>query len=281
MILTVWQPLRILPALTAAADQPWALTDWTDDTLAAHDLLPRTYDAVFVSGSVVVGWAHANSDVDVYVVSDEPAPLQPQSFARVAVDPPAVPSVVAFVHGRRIDVEYWLPTQLEQILAKVAQIDFEGTESAGSDLMPEEINILFRLSVGQPLAGEQWLRAMQRRITASAVRPILTSLYFNKADGLIDDAVGQMRSGDSASAVIAARNAFGLTIDGLLAHHGQLVPAEKWRARKFERANPPEIEWDEYWRIETMSELDRNDPEAWVVAVVERCQALIAQVDIA
>jgi hypothetical protein len=36
-----------------------------------------------------------------------------------------------------------------------------------------------------------------------------------------------------------------------------------------------------YWRLETMRDLDPDDPAPWVEQVAETCQALILEVDFA
>src|SRR5205085_7176355 len=42
------------------------------ESLASSGALPAEYEAIFVSGSVIEGWGHANSDLDVYVITDHP-----------------------------------------------------------------------------------------------------------------------------------------------------------------------------------------------------------------
>ncbi|MDQ5820889.1 MAG: hypothetical protein M3540_05560 [Actinomycetota bacterium] len=243
-------------------------------------LLPDEREAVFVSGSLVAGWQHANSDVDLYVITDAEPASAPAAYSRVRLEPDLVPIVVGFAEGRRFDVEYWQEGQVDQVLAKVESFDLEGEESAGSDLGAEEADFLYRLSVGVALEGEDWLRRRQTALEHSAIRPIFTSLAFNHADGFIEDAVGLLRSGDHETAILCAHRGFQLVVDGLLAHYGELSPSAKWRARKVHAAHPAELAWERYWELETMRGLDLDRPATWVEDVLQECQRIMEAVDI-
>ena len=90
------------------------------------------------------------------------------------------------------------------------------------------------------------------KIRESDVQTMVAAGHFDAADDAIEDAVGLIKSADLASAVLSARRAFDLTIDGLLAHCGEFAPSEKWRARKLARAKPAQIGWEEFWDMQTM-----------------------------
>ena len=250
------------------------------ESLATSGALPAEYEAIFVSGSVIEGWGHANSDLDVYVITDHPVVGERVTFEYVRLDPTDLPSLSVYPSGRRIDVEYWRPSQIDQLLAKVAELPQLGAQSAGSDLEWLEIAILDRISVGRALENEPWLEEVKKRVRESAIRAILTSHKFNLADSLFNDASGLLSSGDLESAVLAARRGFDLTIDGLLAACGELAPSHKWRARKMRRAQPAELGWEEFWRIAVMADLAALGERRWVTMVVTRCQTLIGSVEI-
>jgi hypothetical protein len=44
-------------------------------------------------------------------------------------------------------------------------------------------------------------------------------------------------------------------------------------------AAPPQITYDAYWAIETMADLDRDKPAAWVEAVIARCKDILLEVE--
>jgi hypothetical protein len=249
-------------------------------SLARLGALPAAYEAIFLSGSVGEGWSHANSDLDVYVIADQPVADDRVTFDHVRLDPDVVPSLSAWAGGRRVDVQYWHPSQIDQVLAKVGELPQSGRQGAGSDLDPLEIAIVHRISVAVALENERWLRATKKRIRESAVRAIVACRYFNLAESLLNDATGLLRSDDLESAVLAARRGFDLTIDGLLATYGELAPSQKWRARKLRRSRPGEIGWEEFWRLAVMADLPALGERRWVEAVVARCQTLIGSVEI-
>jgi len=254
--------------------------DLSVETLASLGALPEAYEAIFLSGSVAEGWGHANSDLDVYVITDHPVVGERVTFEHARLDLTEVPSLSVYAGGQRIDVEYWRPSQIDELLANVAELPHLGGQSAGSDLDRLELALLHRISVGRALENERWLEETKKRVRESAVRAITASRYFNLADSLFNDASGLLQSGDLESAVLAARRGFDLTIDGLLATYGELAPSQKWRARKMRRAQPAEIGWDEFWRIAVMADLPALGERRWVTTVVTRCQALIGSVEI-
>lgn len=250
------------------------------EALLRHELLPEHVDSAFVSGSLVVGWGHPNSDLDVYVVSDDPPPVPIMSTYRVPVEPETIGTIVRYVDEGRVDVEYWRPAQIDQIVRKVGDYDFEGDVPTTEVLESEEIDILSRLAAAAPIEGEDWLAARQAELEASAVRTIVTLVLFQGADDALDDADGLLKSHDLPAAVLSARRAFGLTVDGLTASYGELAQGERWRARKLLRTKPAELSWDEYWEIETMRGFDEDEAARWVQDVASRCRSLMGSVDL-
>jgi hypothetical protein len=254
----------------------------TLERLRDESIVPDSVEplCVFLSGSIIAGWGHQNSDVDVYVVTESPPDVEPSEWAPRPVDPPSIPIVIRFVDGTRWDVEYWLDAQVDQVLDKVVSADLEGDRIAGFNLTPDDKDFIYRLAIGRPVAGAEWLRRRQDALDRARYATIVASFAFNEADSFIEDAVGQLQSGDDVSAVLAVRIAFGLAVDGLLATKGELSPSPKWRARKMRRACPPEISWDDYWSLETMRDFDADDPAGWVRQVIERCQEVTLAVDL-
>src|SRR5205807_1773478 len=70
--------------------------------------IPASAVCVFVSGSLVAGWGHGTSDVDLYVVSTEPAQVAAAAELELGLSGQAVPVVSATgPGGLRYDVEHW------------------------------------------------------------------------------------------------------------------------------------------------------------------------------
>ena len=234
--------------------------------------VPSDCRCLYLSGSLVAGWGHATSDLDVYVISAGPvSPPVVTAYTYVDMEPPEVPVCVHHVDGRRWDVEYWTDGHVDQLLGRIEE---------GRVPLDGLVDFLYRITVGVPLMGDAWLEERRAQIARSRLRPMLVETCFDRADGLIEDAVGMLEVGDHASAVIAARQAFAEAVRGLLAVRERYAPQPKWRARQFQLARPTEMSWDEYWRLETMQGFDPEHPERWVEQVLEKCRSLMMAVDI-
>jgi hypothetical protein len=254
----------------------------TLDELDALGLLAPVANAlcVFVSGSILAGWGHANSDLDLYVVHDEDIELETPTELRLALARPRVPIVIAFAGRLRIDAEYWHAEQIDEILAKVAPETMTGSTAAGADLSSPELDFLYRLGIAKALAGEEWLERARAELAGSAVKAVAATSYFNLADSYIEDSAGLLSTGDLHSAFLAARLALGSTVDGLVAYYGELSPSVKWRARKMRAAEPRELSFERYWELETARGADKAVDE-WIRDLVATCQQIMASVDLA
>ena len=250
------------------------------DWLRAVGAVPDDYAAVLLTGSLARGWGHANSDFDVYVIAEKVPPPPPGAFYAEPVRRGRIPRLSIYADDRRADVEFWRESIVEALLAKVAALADNGYAGAGGNLEEFEIRALDHLTIARQLSPGDWLAGIQRRIRASALLKVVAAHYFERADNLLDDAAGTLRSGDETSAVLAAHAAYGNTVDGLLAYHGELAASAKWRARKMERANPPELSWDAYWELETMAGLAAAGPGPWVRRVAHRCREIIGGVEV-
>lgn len=257
----------VVPALDDAGLRP-------DDTVG-----------VFASGSMVRGWGNAMSDVDVHVVTRSQHEASVRESAHVALDPDSLGFERIFVAGRRWDVEYWTASQVEQLLAKVTWDAYDGGDAPWSTLSKVELGMLERLPFAQAAEGEgldgQWLDDVQARLAASAHRTVLTGLSLREADGLLEDAAGQLEAGDLRSAVIAVKLAFAHTADALQASEGQFGSLwPKWRARRMELVETPLLSLEEFWRVETMADYDESDPARWVEKTIRLCRSVGGQLEV-
>jgi hypothetical protein len=222
---------------------------------------------VYASGSVVAGWGHDASDLDLFVVAAEAQPVVPPARPhRVPAAPGVVPMRALATAGGAWDVKVFGAGQVDELVARCQGDPRERLEE-------EAVNFLYRLDIGVPVLGAEWLGERQRRLRELCFAERVAGQHARRAASLLRDAASLLAS-DPPSAVVAAREAFGYAVDAALARRGQLCPGRKWRARKFRLAGPPGMSWDEYWRFETMRELDPARPEAWVRAVIDRCGQL-------
>lgn len=247
--------------------------------IPAEIVIPDDTMCVFASGSLVAGWGHAASDVDLYVVTTAPAPVAPATVLDLGLSSRPLPVVVAFgPDGVPYDVEYWTTAQVDELLSAVRDTGDQG-HALESRLSYADTDWFFRLSIAVAITGHDWLEAAKRRLAESALPTILAGREFYEADGFIEDALGLADVGDQESAVLAARAALGHAVDGYLFARGSFCPGVKWRYRKLAALPDSAMPLDAYWRLETMRDLDPGTVRPWVENVVQACQALMLEVD--
>lgn len=243
--------------------------------LESRSLVPQPCLSAFVVGSVTRGWGNPASDYDIYLMCEKPWQGERGMELTVGLEPAEVPVAIFQVNGRRWEVKYWLDTQVDQMLAKVSWESFEESMLAGQALADAEEVFLERLVTCIPLTGEDWVRARQADVAASAFGAYAVTRTLAKADDAVEDAAGQLAGGDLESAVISAKKAFDHSVDALLeslGEYGYYTP--KWRARRFRAVAPEAMTFEEYWAVETMRDYDQADPGAWVSGVIRSCKRL-------
>jgi hypothetical protein len=242
--------------------------------LRRRRLLPDSCVAAFAAGSHVLGWENASSDFDLYIISTERWRSDSATAATVALQPNTVLSEMTFVDRRRWDIEYWLDSQVDQLMRTVSWREYD-TRAATADLMTwHELSFLERLAYGAAVTGEEWLAPRRRAVEESALRSVVVNRSLRLLDSALEDAIGQLASGDVDSAVLSARQAFGQAIDALLASEDLGSLRGKWRARQFRRSSQRVLSFEEYWAVETMRTFDPADPAGWVTEVVLLCQRI-------
>jgi hypothetical protein len=242
----------------------------TDDTVA-----------LLCVGSTARGWANRASDFDIYVIS-ETAPKLPDALEMaVPLSPPVVPAVTDHIDGRRWEIKYWTDGQVDQILSKVDRKRL-GPDSLGDTLSDVEELFIERLLSALPVTGADWLARRQSQAADSTYRAYVVTRSLHKAEGSLEDALGQLADDDLFSAVLSAHYAMQHTADALLDSIGCFGSlTRKWRARRIREASPTLLSFDEYWAMETMEGLDRADPREWILKIVNWCKRIASEIDIA
>lgn len=247
--------------------------------LQKRALLPETCLAVLIVGSASRGWDNGRSDYDIYLVSQRRWLGENGMELQVPLDPASVPVTVIQVDGRRWELKYWLDTQVDQMLAKVSWPQFESGGLADQFLVAREEVFLERLITCVPLCGQDWTRRRRDALSSSAFGAFAVTRSLAQSDSSVEDALGQLAAGDTESAVISARRAFGHTVDALLESVGEYgFYSPKWRVRRLRAANPPSLTFEQYWAMETMRDFDPRDPGRWVELVVRACQELSMEI---
>jgi hypothetical protein len=243
-------------------------------TLRSHHALPETYACVYLTGSLIRGWGNSGSDLDFYVITDEPWHPSEAVSASVPLGQGKIYFKALKESGVGWDVEYWQEAQIEQVLAKVSREHYEQRVLLGGLLTGFERDMLERLLYAVPIDGASWLAETRRRLEASAFLPMVVCDALALAKTYLDDAEGMLAIGDDDSAVLAARTAFTHTVDGLLAAHGVAARNAKWHARRFREAAPSVMGYEEYWAIETMRGYSRDEGAGWVRQVIDSCRRI-------
>lgn len=246
--------------------------------LRERGLLPPGPVAVYLAGSLVRGWGNATSDLDVYVIVREPWLEETTNSQHVSVAPGTVPVEAFDLDGRRWDVEYWLESQVDELLDLVSWEAFESGRTTAGSLTPYEVAFVQRLSFSLVVDGEEWVERRAREFEASAIKAMIATYALYEFDLLTEDAVGMLGNGDVESAVLAARLAFGWAVEALLASAGEFNEQAKWRARRMRSVAPPGLGFEEYWDIETMRHFDPAAPGRWVEDVLRTCQSIVSEV---
>jgi hypothetical protein len=229
--------------------------------------------AVFVSGSLVAGFGHANSDVDVYVcfasAEDRQDALQPM---QTTTEPDSgMPMSVFYADEVRWDVEYHLAGDVEALIERVE----EPEEPSQVILSDSEIDLLYRISVAKPIRGAELVESWQRRTVESKLGEILTTRYFAVVDAAVEDALGLLETGDVSTAAYCARNAFEQGTAAVLASSGRYCPSAKWRISQLRKHPAGSITAEEYLEVVEMRDFD--GPE-WVERVVDRTRDLAFEI---
>jgi predicted nucleotidyltransferase len=247
--------------------------------LIDHDMLPAGCRAAFVVGSAARGWTNSRSDFDIYVVSDTERQSETVRKVPVPLNPPYVNTETFYAGGRRWEITFWLEAQFDQMLSKVGW-DQYNENYAGDVLTPREEVVLSRISTCVPLHGHEWVTRLRTRLDESAFRSLILAQSLSLADDAIEDALGQMEDGNLESATISAFRAFGLSIDSLLASHGEFGSTlPKWRPMRFRAVEQDVIPFDDYWAFETMQGYDAHNPEVWIRSVLTICQDIAMRVE--
>ncbi|MFG2531015.1 hypothetical protein [Streptomyces sp. NPDC048516] len=259
--------------------QKMAMADWLAP-VRERGLVPDDAVAAFVVGSAARGWHNARSDFDIYVVTAAERHSETSNSMPVPLDPPRVRSETFYEHDKRWEVTYWLDSQIDQMLAKVSWEVYEAGTVAEDVLSRREELWLGRLGNCLPLFGEEWVDRNRKRLVASAFRSFLVVRSLGDADDAVEDALGQLESGDLESATVSARIAFGHAIDALLEGAGEFGShLPKWRPNRFKAAAPEALSFEDYWALETMRGYDPADPRPWITDVLTICQDIAMRVE--
>lgn len=222
-------------------------------TADVHAKYPAFADAasIFVSGSLIWGWAHANSDLDLYVISKKPFVAGPgmETFERhISTADPVIWITLGEFGPFRTDIEIWREEQVDEIIDRFAR---GVPNQEAPEIGMSEHDMLHRLASGASIAGDAWFDARREAIRSGSFGAWLAESKKLDAEGFLEDVAGLLASKDEHAAVIAAREAFNRSLSGLLALYGEYGVSPKWNFKRVQNAQPTEISKDEAWELIT------------------------------
>lgn len=234
--------------------------------------------STWAAGSVVQGWGHANSDLDLYVVTDEPIEIDEklESFERhVSTRDPVIHIVLGEFGPFRADIEVWRQEQIDEIIGRFAG---DTPNQEAPELDKTEQDLLYRLASGRPLHGEDWWRRRREAITGSKYGLWLAENRKLIAETFLEDVGGLLISDDVQTAVLAAQEAFVGSLEAVLAVHGDYSVNRKWLYRRCVAVQPPEITVEQAWAVLTMDGAGEN-PRGWAESTARLAQRLLLSVE--
>lgn len=233
---------------------------------------------IFAAGSVVQGWGHAASDVDLYVVTDSPLAVDDslEYFVRhVSTTDPEIRIVLGEFGAYRADIEVWTAGQMDEVIARFSA-DTPSQESP--ELIENEQDMLYRLASGQPLSGADWWQARKEAIDRSRYGLWLAENHKLKAETFIEDVGGLLATGDAQTAALAGQLAVLESVDALLAIYGDYSVTRKWMYRRVDKVRPAEISVADAWDMITMAGAS-TDPAGWAERAGRLAQRLLLSVE--
>jgi predicted nucleotidyltransferase len=239
-------------------------------SLAEHDLLPAACLSVFVVGSLSRGWGHARSDIDLVVVTPQGRHSPTSSVQSVGFPTSLIGVEALTIDGRRCEIKYWQPEQVAECMEKASWDAFERGE-AEKEFNTSQYAFLERMCHAAVIHGADWFEVQRAAVLDSALNSIIAGDRLSRADSALEDMEGFIEIGDSLSAVMPARIAFGYAVDALNATHGEAGLERKWRPKRVGLLNHPSLPLDRYWDIELGVNLDRHDPRSWLDEVAWTC----------
>jgi hypothetical protein len=212
--------------------------------------IPEPYVAC-VTGSLVEGFGHAESDVDVYVLSEDVETMKkvfPQ-FTNRFID-------VLYVGETRVDYEYWGLQTVRSIIASIEESSFQNSDSADC-LNSVQLKLLHNLRIARPLANSAGFDELIRGLDANKLAAVLHWQNYATFLGYAEDTTGLLTSGDLHSALLSAELALNHSVDCYLARKGDTNPGAKWRFRKLRRLGLDSLH-QRYWNVKAAQITEAN-----------------------
>lgn len=235
---------------------------------------------VVYSGSIVQGWNHAESDIDVYVIADSftvganwPVRFTESYFE---LSEPDVPVAVNWVNGTKVDCELWTHDQIDELSRILRPKDPKNNWELTID--ESYFDTFYRLSIARSLEPGSPCAKIFDDQAQQTVANNMARRRLDEADAYMEDTVGLLESKDFPQSAYLAHISYRKVIDALVSSRGEYQPNGKWRPRRVKKV-APEL-FREYWEVETFRNINDNY-ESWTTDVLRKSKSIASRLEVA
>lgn len=186
--------------------------------LPEHDrFVAEPSDIAYVSGSRLAGFGNARSDLDLFVVYEDPARAKgaPRMF---------------ILDEFRVDMERYSRTALDEVARAVNEVDL-ADPVAVLGLAHATIDLYYRTAIGEPVANGEGFHALLEAFDRERCRAVYARWAACRAASLLAEARALLASPHPDRAYLRARRALSLAVDSFAASEdggGDGYPSAKW-----------------------------------------------------
>lgn len=209
-------------------------------------------DAVLVAGSQSLGLAHANSDYDVYVVTNEPVPASREFGSKTYYD------------NTLIDVSYVPSSTVDRFVEILRTSDALTADQLDHD----DLELMWRLVIGTPIDNEPAVADLQRALGRQRVADLIGRWRANNAQHRYLDGLFLLEHGSPIAGAVILRESAVETACAAITEAGFAYFDTKYLFDQIAMAGLAYADLlDALWQIESL-------PIAETDAIRTSCQAL-------
>ncbi|WP_194892143.1 PqqD family peptide modification chaperone [Catenulispora pinisilvae] len=181
-------------------------------------------DSVYTGGSLTAGLGNATSDADVFVLVAPGSAIGEQT-TQYSVD------------GHRVDVERYPLTEIEALVAELAEFELRRDNLPTLHKLPDTLDLVLRLVSAETLVGSERLTALRERITESlpAIRRTAVNHAAISINGYLEDFLGAAAEGDLDTAAFTGQSLVAYAGKAVAAAAGDLYFSNKWIYKQLAR----------------------------------------------
>lgn len=211
-------------------------------------------DAVLLAGSQSLGLAHANSDYDVYVVTEATIPTTMEYGSKT------------YYENTLIDVSYVHSSTVERF----AEVLRTSDDLAPSDLDADDLELMWRLVIGTPIANEDACERVRNVLGRQRVADLIGRWRARNAEVRYLDGLFLMTHGSNLAAAVALRESAVEAACAAITEAGYAYFDTKYLFDQCAMAGPRyESLLRELWGIESLSLVTTD-----IADIHSRCQQL-------